>query len=72
MLAKAVAHHTSAAFIRVNGAELACYEGPMMVRDLFQLARDKAPAIVFIDEVDAIATARSATGYDMIATCSAC
>ncbi|KAF0909798.1 hypothetical protein E2562_000119 [Oryza meyeriana var. granulata] len=58
MLAKAVAHHSSAAFIRVNGAELARYNGPAMVRDIFRLPRHRAPAIVFIDEVDAIATAR--------------
>uniref|UniRef100_J3N036 AAA+ ATPase domain-containing protein n=1 Tax=Oryza brachyantha TaxID=4533 RepID=J3N036_ORYBR len=67
MLAKAVAHHTSAAFFRVNGAELAWYNGPAMVRAamvraLFRLARHRAPAIIFIDEVDAIATARSEGG----------
>lgn len=58
MLAKAVARETSAAFFRVNAAEFARHDGPRMVRDLFRLARDRAPAIVFIDEVDAIAAAR--------------
>jgi 26S proteasome regulatory subunit T3 len=69
MLAKAVAHHTTAAFIRVNGSEFVqkyIGEGPRMVRDVFRLARENSPAIIFIDEVDAIATKRydSQTGAD--------
>lgn len=69
MIVKAVAHHTSAAFIRVNGSEFIqkyLGEGPRMVRDVFKLAREKSPSIVFIDEVDAIATKRfdSQTGAD--------
>ncbi|VAH52141.1 unnamed protein product [Triticum turgidum subsp. durum] len=62
MLAKAVAHHTSAAFIRVSGSEFVNRhpgEGPRMVREVFQAARDNAPAIIFFDEVDAIAAART-------------
>ena len=58
---KAVAHHTSAAFIAVVGSEFVqkyLGEGPRMVRDVFQLARENSPAIIFIDEVDAIATRR--------------
>ncbi|KAF7363326.1 26S proteasome subunit P45 [Mycena sanguinolenta] len=57
MLVKAVAHHTTASFIRV---------GPRMVRDVFRLARENAPAIIFIDEIDAIATKRfdAQTGAD--------
>jgi len=61
MLAKAVAHHTTAAFIRVVGSEFVqkyLGEGPRMVRDVFRLAKENEPAIIFIDEVDAIATAR--------------
>lgn len=61
MLAKAVAHHTKAAFISVVGSEFVqkyLGEGPRMVRDTFRLAREHAPAILFIDEVDAIATKR--------------
>jgi len=61
MLAKAVAHHTTASFIRVVGSEFVqkyLGEGPRMVRDVFRLARENAPAIIFIDEVDAIATKR--------------
>merc|ERR1711887_455513 len=69
MLAKAVAHHTTASFIRVNGPEFVqkyLGEGPRMVRDVFRLAKENAPAIIFIDEVDAIATARfdAQTGAD--------
>jgi len=69
MLAKAVANHTSATFIRMVGSEFVqkyLGEGPRMVRDVFRLARENAPAIVFIDEIDAIGTKRfdSQTGAD--------
>jgi len=69
MLAKAVAHHTTASFIRVVGSEFVqkyLGEGPRMVRDVFRLARENAPAVIFIDEVDAIATKRfdAQTGAD--------
>lgn len=69
MLAKAVAHHTSAAFIAVVGSEFVqkyLGEGPRMVRDVFRLAKENAPAIIFVDEVDAIATKRfdAQTGAD--------
>merc|ERR1711900_119371 len=41
-------------------------EGPRMVRDVFRMARENSPAIIFIDEVDAIATKRfdAQTGAD--------
>lgn len=69
MLAKAVANQTSATFIRMVGSEFVqkyLGEGPRMVRDVFRLARDNAPSIVFIDEIDAIATKRfdANTGAD--------
>ena len=69
MLVKAVAHHSSAAFIRVVGSEFVqkyLGEGPRMVRDTFRLARENAPSIIFIDEVDAIANMRyeAQTGAD--------
>ncbi len=69
MLVKAVAHHTTASFIRVNGSEFVqkyLGEGPRMVRDVFRLARENAPSIIFIDEIDAIATKRfdAQTGAD--------
>jgi len=69
MMAKAVAHHTTAAFIRVVGSEFVqkyLGEGPRMVRDVFRLARENSPAIIFIDEIDAIATKRfdAQTGAD--------
>ena len=61
MLAKAVANATTAAFINVVGSEFVqkyLGEGPRMVRDVFRLARENSPAIIFIDEIDAIATKR--------------
>jgi len=69
MLVKAVAHHSTATFIRINGSEFVqkyLGEGPRMVRDVFRLARERAPTIIFIDEVDAIATKRfdAQTGAD--------
>uniref|UniRef100_A0A8C8E708 Proteasome 26S subunit, ATPase 4 n=1 Tax=Otus sunia TaxID=257818 RepID=A0A8C8E708_9STRI len=58
-----------AAFIRVVGSEFVqkyLGEGPRMVRDVFRLAKENAPAIIFIDEIDAIATKRfdAQTGAD--------
>lgn len=69
MTVKAVAHHTKASFIRVVGSEFVqkyLGEGPRMVRDVFRLARENSPAIVFIDEIDAIGTKRfdAQTGAD--------
>ena len=69
MLAKAVAHHTTASFIRVVGSEFVqkyLGEGPRMVRDVFRLAKENSPSIIFIDEIDAIATKRfdAQTGAD--------
>lgn len=69
MLAKAVANHTTASFIRVVGSEFVqkyLGEGPRMVRDVFRLAKENTPAIIFIDEIDAIATKRfdAQTGAD--------
>merc|ERR1712242_579679 len=69
MLAKAVAHHTTASFIRVVGSEFVqkyLGEGPRMVRDVFRLAKENSPAIIFIDEIDVIATKRfdAQTGAD--------
>ena len=61
MVAKAVAHHTNATFVRLVGSELVqkyIGEGARLVRELFQLARDKAPTIIFIDEVDSIGAKR--------------
>ncbi len=61
LLAKAVAHHTNAAFIRTVGSELVrkyIGEGARLVRELFELAREKAPSILFIDEIDAIGSRR--------------
>lgn len=61
LLAKAVAHNTNATFIRVVASELVrkyIGEGARLVRELFDLARKKAPSIIFIDELDAIGSRR--------------
>mmetsp|Transcript_20123 Transcript_20123/g.31090 ORF Transcript_20123/g.31090 Transcript_20123/m.31090 type:complete len:453 (+) Transcript_20123:164-1522(+) len=69
LLAKAVANQTSATFLRVVGSELIqkyLGDGPKLVRELFRVADDLSPTIVFIDEIDAIATKRfdAQTGAD--------
>ncbi len=64
LLAKAVANETSATFFRVVGSELVqkyLGEGPKLVRELFRLAQEHAPSIVFIDEIDAIGHKRIET-----------
>ena len=61
LLAKAVAHQTDATFIRMVGSELAqkyIGEGGRMVRELFSLAKEKSPSIIFLDEIDAIGAKR--------------
>jgi len=61
LLAKAVAESTKATFIRLVGSELVqkyIGEGARLVRELFEMAREKAPSIVFIDELDAIGAKR--------------
>jgi len=65
LIAKAVAGEVGATFIRVVGSELInkfIGEGARIVRDVFNLARKKAPSIVFIDEIDAIAAKRIELG----------
>jgi proteasome regulatory subunit len=61
LLARAVAHETSAHFLRVIASELVqkyIGEGARLVRELFDMAKDKSPAIIFIDEIDAIGATR--------------
>jgi len=65
LIAKAVAHEAKATFIRMSGSELVhkfIGEGAGLVRELFQLARERAPAIVFIDEIDAVGSMRTNDG----------
>lgn len=65
LLARAVAHHTDCRFIRVSGSELVqkyIGEGSRMVRELFVMAREHAPSIIFMDEIDSIGSARSESG----------
>lgn len=61
LLAKAVASQTKATFIRIVGSELVqkyIGEGARLVRDLFKMAKEKAPSIIFIDELDSIGAKR--------------
>ena len=61
LLARAVAHETHATFIRVIGSELVqkfIGEGARLVREIFAMAKKKAPSIVFIDELDAVGSRR--------------
>ncbi|HOD85712.1 MAG TPA: proteasome-activating nucleotidase [Methanoculleus sp.] len=65
LIAKAVARQSRACFIRMSGSELVhkyIGEGAQLVRELFTLARERAPAIVFIDEIDAIGSMRTNDG----------
>ena len=69
MLAKAVANETHATFIKIVASEFVNKyfgEGSRIVRDVFELAKEKSPAIIFIDEIDAIGTKRvsSSEGAD--------
>jgi proteasome regulatory subunit len=62
LLAKAIARETKATFLRMVGSELVqkyIGEGSRMVRELFQLAKERAPSILFLDEVDSIAGRRT-------------
>ncbi len=62
MMAKAVAAHTDATMIQLSGSDLArkfIGEGAQLVRELFEHARDEQPAVIFIDELDAIAGKRT-------------
>jgi len=61
LLAKAVANETNATFIKVVASEFVkkyIGEGARMVREVFELAKEKAPSIIFIDELDAVAAQR--------------
>ncbi len=61
LLAKAVANETSATFLRIVGSELIqkyLGEGPKLVRELFRVADENSPSIIFIDEIDAVGTKR--------------
>jgi proteasome regulatory subunit len=61
LLAKAVANRTNASFIRIIGSELVqkyIGEGARMVRELFEMAKEKSPSIIFIDEIDSIGAKR--------------
>ena len=64
LLAKAVANKTNATFIKIVASEFVnkfLGEGARYVRQVFDLAKEKSPAIIFIDEIDAIGTERTAS-----------
>lgn len=64
-IAKALAKETNSTFIQIVGSELVqkyIGEGAKLVKDLFEYARKKAPSIIFIDEIDAIASRRIENG----------
>ncbi|MCL7415386.1 MAG: proteasome-activating nucleotidase [ANME-2 cluster archaeon] len=65
LIAKAVASRAKATFLRMSGSELVqkyVGEGARLVRDVFQMAKEKAPCIVFIDEIDAVGGRRTHDG----------
>ncbi len=65
LLAKAVANESNATFIYISASELVqkfIGEGAKLVKEIFELAREKAPSIIFIDEIDAIASNRADFG----------
>lgn len=65
LLAKAVAASTNSTFIEIVGSELVqkfIGEGAKLVKEIFQLAKEKAPSIIFIDEIDALAATRVELG----------
>lgn len=65
LLARAVAHHTDCTFIRVSGSELVqkyIGEGSRLVRELFVMAREHSPTIIFMDEIDSIGSSRLDSG----------
>ena len=65
MLAKAVASSTNSTFIEIVASELVqkfIGEGAKLVKEVFELAREKAPSVIFIDEIDALAARRIEVG----------
>ncbi|QLC50602.1 proteasome-activating nucleotidase [Methanolobus zinderi] len=65
LIAKAVASRAQATFVRMSGSDLIqkfVGEGARLVKDVFQMARDKAPSILFIDEIDAVGGMRTHDG----------
>lgn len=61
LLARACAAQTDATFLKLAGPQLVQMfigDGAKLVRDCFALAKEKAPAIIFIDELDAVGTKR--------------
>ena len=65
LMARACAAQTSATFLKLAGTNLVQMyigDGAKMVRDAFELAKEKSPCIIFIDELDAVGTKRDSSG----------
>lgn len=65
LMAKAVANSTDSTFIEIVGSELVqkfIGEGAKLVKKIFEMARERSPSIIFIDEIDAIASTRVEIG----------
>ena len=63
-MARACAAQTQSCFLKLAGPQLVQMfigDGAKLVRDAFALAKEKAPAIIFIDELDAIGECQAAT-----------
>ncbi|AQL01693.1 26S protease regulatory subunit 6A homolog A [Zea mays] len=74
LMARACAAQTNATFLKLAGPQLVQMfigDGAKLVRDAFQLAKEKAPCIIFIDEIDAIGTKRfdRYAFYDIFSSC---
>ena len=70
MLVKALANETNATFIKLSASQLVqknLGDGPKMIRDIFRIAKENSPSIIFIDDMSAIAIISAATSSTSMA-----